>query len=57
MYATQPVMWMKCPDCYRRFFFELSLLVILKDSFKINPKLIIICSACGLKIERKYKEH
>lgn len=40
-----------CPDCGRKFLFELFLIDMLKESIKINPKLKIICGNCGLKTE------
>jgi RNase P subunit RPR2 len=42
-------MWLTCPECKERFYFKIELLVMLKESFKLNPKLQIICQKCGLK--------
>lgn len=46
-------MKMPCPDCGRPFFLEMRLLVMLKDSIRINPKLKIICGPCGSIIEKR----
>ena len=49
-------MILKCPDCGRKFFLEIKFLVMLNESIKRNPKLKIICSACGWKLVYKNKK-
>lgn len=45
-----------CPDCGKEFFIELKYIVMLKDSFKINPQFPQINFNCGKKIIRKYNK-
>jgi len=46
-------MWLTCPDCGRKFFWEIKYIVMISESVKRNPKLKIICGKCGLEKQIK----
>jgi hypothetical protein len=43
-----------CPECRQLFTVDKRTTEMLKESFIRNPKLKIICSDCGNKLEYKY---
>jgi hypothetical protein len=42
-----------CPDCGKEFEISGKVLVMLKESFKRNPELKLICTTCGMKLDLK----
>jgi len=44
-------MWLICPNCGIKFFWEIKYIVMISESLKRNPKVRIICGKCGRKKE------